>query len=186
LAFDAAAASSTEPRGARAFDMDLPVSVAGLTVRADNGGLAPGDVTLQPLSVTPGPVSIDEVAEYAVAYGDSVVYFAGEGAFPEATGFWVRSGIDVAVAIVRPGGTLPLAVRLRNAPVANRVTIRAGDVDERWEMPAEGERVFTFPPAATRVIVLRIRAERGIRPADRDPANRDMRRLGVWVEIVRT
>jgi len=186
FAFDVTAAPPTDSGGTRVFDIDLPVRVAGLTIRADTEGIAPGDLTLQPLQVRSDPPSVDHAAKYAVGYGDSVVYFASEGAFPETTGFWVEAGAEVTVAIVRPSAAAPLAVRLRNAPVGNRVAVRAEGLDERWEAPADAERVLAIPAVASGVVVLRIRAERGIRPADRDPANRDMRRLGVWVEILRT
>jgi hypothetical protein len=156
-----------------------------LIVRSEHGAPA-GAVTLQPLVVSRRGEVARQSAGFAAAFGDVTVYFTSDGVFPEATGFWVRAGVDATVVIAHANGA-PLEIRLRNAPIANQVSLDTGVWRQLADIEPGAERLVTLPPPGpSRLTVLHIRAERGVRPADRDPANRDMRRLGVWVEIVRT
>jgi hypothetical protein len=178
-----AAEAGGEPQ---AFDLTLPVGVDGLIVRSEHGASA-GAVSLQPLGISRDGERARQSAGFAAAFGDVTVYFTSDGVFPEATGFWVRAGVDATVVIAHPNAGAPLEVRLRNAPIANQVSLETGVWRQSADLEPGAERLVTLPPpGSSRVTVLHIRAERGVRPADRDPANRDMRRLGVWIEIVRT
>jgi hypothetical protein len=186
---DASAAPPVGAGRARLLDFVLPVRVTGLTLRPEGGSAGPGDVTLQPMMVTKGPASATlDAAGLAAAYGDVAVYFIGDGVFPEAAGFWVRAGTDATVAIVHPEVGAPLEIRLRNAPIDNRVSIveETGTLDQRIDLTPGAEHPVAIPsPGASRVTVLRIRADRGVRPAEQTPGNRDMRLLGVWVELAK-
>jgi hypothetical protein len=161
------------------FLLELAAPVDSLTVRSGRDPLRPGDVAI--VSVSPGtsPLGRGERALRASAYGDAAVYFVDDRVFPEASGFWVRPGGGATVLVASPG---PFSLLLRNAPVANRVTVDAPGQSEGFDLNPGEERAVELTDRAT-AIRLRIRAERGVRPADLEPGNRDLRSLGVWVEV---
>jgi hypothetical protein len=177
--------SDPHSNGDRRVDIVLPTPVTRLLVRTVTQPIE--RVALEPLAIARALASDTRPADFAVAYGDVVAFFPGEGAFPESGGFWVRPGDEVAVVILQPDATRGLEVHVRNAPTSNRVTLRVGESRQEWDLDAGAERTATVPaPGPSHISVLRIRAERGVRPADREPGNRDMRLLGVWVSLVRT
>jgi hypothetical protein len=180
---DFSSTTADDSQGTRAAEIRLPVGVSGLTLRAVGWTLDPASVVLEPLRVSPTMAVAGRMAHEAVAYDGLVAFFTGEDAYAEQAGFWVKPGVTATVVVVRPdaGG---IAVRLRNAPIANHVSVRSGDLVEEWDLEEGAERELRLPARASgEPIVLRIRAERGIRPVERDPANRDMRVLAVWVAL---
>ncbi len=116
-------------------------------------------------------------------YGETTVFFYDERIEPEAAGFWTRGDGSNRMAIALAPDR-PTALRLRAGPVPVTVeTIVDGDVQH-----------FTLAPEDTRDVTLRSRhtvasieisSVGSFVPAERDPAARDRRRLGVWVEVLR-
>lgn len=169
----------------------LPVPVRGLVLMGTTPFQA-GEVSLEPVSLYESPFGRGVRAIRAARYGESTVFFTDDDAFPEATGFWVKAAAETTFAVGQTGSGTPFRLQLRNAPVGNRVTVSSGGWRESFDLAAGDVRQVTLPgPGAagravrneSPAIVVRIRAERGIRPADVDPGNRDLRRLGVWVSI---
>jgi hypothetical protein len=76
----------------------------------------------------------------------------------------------------------PFGVFVRNAPVTNRVVLRAGSWQRTLDL-APGQEVRVEVPAAGRATPLAIEAATGVRPFDGDHRNRDFRLLGVWIAI---
>ena len=116
-------------------------------------------------------------------YGDAAVFFYDERVAPEPTGFWTRgdssSRLAVALAPDRP-----TALRLRAGPAPATVqTTVDGDV-QRVTLAARATRDVTLRSRHT-VASVEIVTEGGFVPAEVDPATRDRRRLGVWVEVIR-
>ena len=165
--------------------LDLPANArfVGFRASADLAGAAP-ELRLVPQSVADLRTRrTDPDVLQSRQYGDATVFFYDERVAPEPTGFWTRgdssSRLSISLAPDRP-----TVLRLRAGPAPATVqTISDGDV----------QRV-TLAPLATRDITLRSRhsvasveivTEGGFVPADHDPATRDRRRLGVWVEVVR-
>jgi hypothetical protein len=166
----------------------LATPVESLVVRGPLPTFRPGSVTIVPLAVYASPFDCLGRAPRASRYGDFVVYFADEQAFPEGAGFWVRGGSEAAIGVQPPMPATRVTLFLRNAPVANRVSVSAGDWQETFDLaPGEERGVMlpsgegTFPTA----FLVGIHPERGVRPADLEPGNRDLRLLGVWVEVRR-
>jgi hypothetical protein len=165
--------------------VDLPANArfVGFRASADLAGAGP-ELRLIPQAVADLRTrKTDPEVLQSRQYGDASVYFYDERIAPEPTGFWTRgdssSRLSVSLAPDRP-----TALRLRAGPAGATVqTTVDGDV----------QRV-ALAPLATRDITLRSRhavasveiaTEGGFVPADHDPATRDRRRLGVWVEVIR-
>ena len=120
---------------AAALDVDVPVTVPAsaawpLDASAVLTTRTPRTLTVEPLEVGPSATGRDDVARQVVRYGTHDVFFLDEESYPEAPGFWVRPGRSRVVVGETSG---PIAVFVRNAPVAARISIgvRPFDGDHR-------------------------------------------------------
>ena len=136
-------------------------------------------MTVEPLAVAASATGAADVARQIVRYGAHDVFFLDEESYPEAPGFWVRPGRSRVVVGETAG---PVAVFLRNAPVANRVELRAGAWQRTIELSPGQELRIDVPPTG-RATPLEITAATGVRPFDGDHRNRDFRLLGVWIAL---
>jgi hypothetical protein len=171
-----------------AFDagvrLDLPVDVRAIAVRTDEGARDQLEaIALRPIARAPVQLSSD-VARRAVRYGENVVYFLDERAFPEPSGFWVGGARDTFVALRADQAKGALTLTLRNGAAHNRVLLESGS----WRGdvgfgPGEERRVEVPLDPATGTALTRIRSESGFRPTDVDGRSKDTRYLGVFVRI---
>ena len=173
-----------DPAVAAALDVDVPVTVPAsaawpLDASAVLTTRTPRTLTVEPLEVGPSATGRDDVARQVVRYGTHDVFFLDEESYPEAPGFWVRPGRSRVVVGETSG---PIAVFVRNAPVANRVELRAGAWQRTLDLAAGQELRVEVPPAG-RATPIEIRAATGVRPFDGDHRNRDFRLLGVWIAL---
>lgn len=116
-------------------------------------------------------------------YGDVPVFFSDERVFPEAGGFWTRG--DSASRFTVPLSTAqPTVLRVRAG--AAPVTVRA-IVDGMAQDVSLAPDTSRDLPLRSRLAVasVELTTEGGFVPAERDPASRDRRRLGAWVEVIR-
>jgi len=165
--------------------LDLPANARFVGFRAspDLAGAAP-ELTLIPQAVADLRTrKTDPDVLQSRQYGDAAVYFYDDRAAPEPTGFWTQgdssSRLAVALAPDRP-----TALRLRAGPAPVTVqTIVDGDV-QRVMLAAKETRDVRLQSRHT-VASVEIVTQGGFVPADVDPATRDRRHLGVWVEVVR-
>lgn len=169
----------------REFRVSLPVGVNGLIVRGDAAvRRSTPKIELEPVAIVP------EVARFmaprAVAgarYQDLAVFSFDALPYLEGPGMWLPGGVPVRLAFAGPAGATVLRVVVRNCPFPNRVTMRAQDHMEVLTLGPGEVRVVEWPVnRANGGAVVEITAERGYRPADVDPASRDLRYLGVWIE----
>jgi hypothetical protein len=118
-------------------------------------------------------------------YAGVMFYFHNEQMYPEASGFWTigKRSAEVTVA-VPPERTTPVVLRMHGGAQANRATITTfgwrREIDLRPGQAAEVE----LPVVAGGVIPLTIATADGFSPISFDPASRDQRFLGIWVELV--
>jgi hypothetical protein len=166
---------------------DLPAGASAVTIEGDEAACrSVRDLWLQPVAIVPPSERAYGVpARRTARFGRTVVYSFDDRAYLESPGLWVRGGVAVPLVLSHPA--LPrVRVKLRNGPVPNTVAIEGGggwraDLDLA---PGE-ERTIDVPqrgsllPAA----LLRVRTERGFRPSETTPGNRDERYLGVWLEF---
>ena len=176
----------TQPIGA--FDagvtIDLPVDVRAINVRTDEGARDQLEsIMLRPSAMAPSRLSA-ETARRAVRYGESVVYFLDDRAFPEPSGFWVGGARDTSLALHADQPRRGLMLTLKNGAAANHVLLESGS----WRGdvgfgPGEERRIEVPLQPATHSALLRVRSESGFRPTDIDGRSKDTRFLGVFVRV---
>ena len=164
------------------LDVNLPVPVRALMVRAPSAA-GVSAVDIRPNRAGPFVLSnkpaYSRVARHAATYGRVSVFFFDDRTSPEEDGFWVW-GAREGLVMFQPVGTL--AVTLRNGPVRNEVTIRAGDQEQQVALEPNEERSVSLPTAVMDgAYVASIRTSTGFRPSDVDPHSQDRRYLGVYV-----
>jgi hypothetical protein len=164
----------------------FPVSLRSLVVRGDEDAWRTvRGLIVEPIAVEPrGRRLTAGLARRAVRYGSVTTYFLDDRSFPEPQAFWIGGARDGTVVLQPdvPGQTQTLL--LRNAPVDNRILLEAGGWARVLQMaPGEEQRVQVPIDTAHGASLLRIEAGGGCGPADRAPANRDQRFLGVWVKV---
>ena len=159
--------------------INLAAGVQSLTIDGDQAARRSiTAVELQPV-VDNVPARADRpVARLAVRYGEVDAYFLDDHAFAEPTGFWLAGGQKAELLIANAGS--PLHLFLRNAPVANTVTIEPG---AHIVELGPGEEKTLDLTAGSGPALVRIHVPHGFRPWERDHSNADMRYLGCWIEI---
>ena len=140
---------------AQPIDVDFPVDVRALIVRADEDARrAIRRVLVEPLSIVgPGARLTDAVARRAVKYATASVFFLDEQSFAEP-------------------------------PVDNRVTLVSGQWREELSLAPNEERHIQMPlgPGQTAALVTAT-VTSGFRPSQSVPDSRDQRFLGAWVSF---
>jgi hypothetical protein len=169
-----------------AIDIDFPVDVWALVVGADE--LARRRIvrlSVEPLSTRPSSSPIDNgYARRAVRYDSASVFFMDERSFPEPEAFWVGGAGESTVVVQpdAPGDAIHLA--LRNAPVANHITIASGSWQDAFDLGPGEEREITVPAdPARQATAISIASRSGFRPSEVEQGSRDDRFLGVWVRL---
>jgi hypothetical protein len=173
--------ASTFDAGVR---LRLPVDVRTLVVRADDEARQQiVRVRMRPLHLATGSERLTrDVAYHAVRYGTTSVFFLDDRAYPEPSAFWVGGGRETAVVISPDHASPSLPLLLRNAPIANVVTLSSGGWQEELMLEPGDERRVDVPVQGDAVLV-RLRTKTGFRPSDADARNRDTRDLGVYVRV---
>jgi hypothetical protein len=112
------------------------------------------------------------------------VYFLDDGGFPEPEAFWVGGSRESQI-VVHPDGPRPsVTLRLRNAPVDNRLTISTGAWRRDLQLaPGEEQQVDLPLDSARGAALVRFTTSAGFTPADHEPGSRDRRFLGVYMKI---
>jgi len=171
------------PRWTTTLDLPANARFVGFRASPELAGAGP-ELTLIPRAVADLRTrKTDPEVLQSRLYGEAAVFFYDERVAPEPTGFWTRgdssSRLAVALAPDRP-----TALRLRAGPAPATVqTTVDGDV-QRVTLAARETRDVTLRSRHA-VASVEIVTEGGFVPAEIDPATRDRRRLGVWVEVIR-
>jgi hypothetical protein len=169
-----------------AIDLTFPLPVRALVVRGDEDAWrAVRGLVVEPLAVfRPIDRLSDSVARRAVRYDESTVYFLDDRSFPEPEAFWVGGGRTSTIVLQPDTSRTAAVLRLRNAPVDNRVVLNVGDWRRELRMTAGEEQTIEVPMDTARGgAVLRVETSGGFRPAEHDPTSRDQRFLGLWVRV---
>lgn len=179
-------ALATQPVGAfeQGVRLSLPAGARTLSIRADEDAREDLEaVDLHPVAPVAAPFST-ALARHAVHYASAVVFFLDDRAFPEPSGFWIGGAraTEIVVAPAQPSATV--ALLLRNAPVANTVTLESGSWRQALTLNPGEERHVDLPiDAAARAALVQIASSAGFRPSEHDPSSRDTRFLGVYMKI---
>jgi hypothetical protein len=166
------------------YTFRLPVRAAAVVVKGDSSAVRSIDrvalVPDPPDGITPEEARASDAAQY----GDVVVYALDDRVWLEHDGFWVMGDRrpDVVISAKHPVTFVDLIVH--NRPVSNTVRVRSGQwFVERALEPDEAWRVRVPLPKPAQDLTVGFDVARGVRPADVDPASRDHRSLGCWVEV---
>jgi hypothetical protein len=171
--------------GASAFRLAVDVEHVAITLE-DSQGRAAGRPRLEPVEIVPARARITRRPAVAAAgYEAAAVFALDRGVSLEGDGFWVAGGRtdEVVIQPRDPAGSVGL--RVRNAPVANEISLELGPW--RWARAVSpGEEAFVSLPPATGV--LRITTSSGFRPQVAGAVARPRRRrggrfLGAWVRV---
>jgi hypothetical protein len=163
----------------------FPVNVRALVVVRGGGDetVSPVPLVVRPRRVLPAREAGAGVARQARRYDGATAYFLDDGSFPEPPGFWVGGSRESTVVLHADEPREGLALRLRNAPVANEVRLDAGQWRDRLQLaPGEARRVLV-PLDPRGVARVRLEVSGGFRPAEHEPGSHDHRFLGAWVEF---
>lgn len=170
--------------GRSAFRLRLPVSLLNLNLMTrEDVGAGSTWVTLRPIAVTT-PAS-RRYAVRATRYGHARAFFFDDQAYLERDGFWTRANGRAAVVIDTDEGTrmsgLPISVTAGAVPTT--VSLSAGSWEESLNLAAGQKQDVSLPPSPDGIWSLSIRSGAGFRPSEREPGNRDVRSLAVWIAI---
>jgi hypothetical protein len=159
--------------------LEFPVGVHSVTVRAEPGADI-RDARLRATlvqAVTPGQ------AVRAVRYGRTNAFFMDDSSYVEANGFWTRGEETTTVVFAPPGDSRDWTLLLQAGPVPTVADVSTDDATtwERLEFSPGQQRPVT-PPIRDGGIerVFKIRTGAWFRPSDRNPQDKDTRRLGVF------
>jgi hypothetical protein len=183
---------SVEPPGSWGRTFSLPVDIGFVGFKAS----APITDASPRLRLTPQTI-VDASARPRTpavlgsqVYAGLAVLIHGEDAWPEPTGLWLRGRTTVMLTLVFPDDAWrTFDVRAGAVPVT--VTAEWGGTTLRWALaPGEVARTIIDAPAPTpgqptRTAQLRVTTSEGFVPAELDPASRDRRLLGTWLELGR-
>jgi hypothetical protein len=161
--------------------VDLPAGATWLWMTPDSAMRASIEgLRLQPISQDRSDMCALR-ADRAVVTPAGVMFAEKGSVYAEPAGLWVIGG-RMARLTIRPREQGNLV--LRNGPTANlvRVATRASDEEHRLA-PGELITIRLYTPPAGGVLPVTIASAAGVRPADLEAGNRDLRVLGVWVEL---
>jgi hypothetical protein len=164
--------------------IELPAGAGSLSVRADEAGRDQLDgVELAPIALDRSAPAV-AAPPRAVRYGEVVVFFLDERAFPDPSGFWVGGARQAAVMLTSDRPEAPVPLILHNGAVDNSISLEFAGRREEIALRAGEERRIEVPLDPRRgAALVRIRSASAFRPSDVDPASRDTRRLGVYVRF---
>jgi len=167
------------------IDVTFLLPVRGLVIGGDEEARRSiRDLTIEPVQILrPYERLTTHMGRRAVRYGSSTLFFVDEKSFPEPEAFWVGGSRDSTVIIQPDMPAASARLRLRNGPMANRVTLEAGTWRRDLQMtPGEEQDVDVPMDRARGGQMLRVETSAGFRPSEQDPGSRDHRFLGVWVK----
>jgi hypothetical protein len=168
-------------------DVGLPVDAGFVAFRGSvELERAIGRVTIAPLEIVDAGARPRLPEIYTAAQlGTTLALFHDDNVSPETNGFWVLGDHDARVTLVRESGDAPLVLRVHSGLQPNRVTIAMRGWQETLGLHPRAPQDITLPDSARRVVTVDIHPETGFHPRDLDPASRDPRFLGAWVEVVK-
>jgi hypothetical protein len=113
------------------------------------------------------------------------VFYYDTNATPEKEGFWVWGERTTRVSIERKAVDKPLILKVHSGLIANQLHLSMFGWSRSLTLqPVLPDQIEIEAAGDQRLVTLELGAENGFVPAELDPKSDDVRRLGVWVEIV--
>ena len=165
-------------------DQPLPITEGRLRlpVMLQSPTLMAYEQTLIPVTAVV-PV-VDQNATHAAQFGSTRVFAFDERVYLEKDGFWTRGNSQATVVFddaSRAAAGLPLSVTAGALPTT--VWLHSAAIERRLSLQAGQKQDVALPPAADGTWTLTIHSGAGFRPSEREPGNRDVRLLAVWIAI---
>jgi hypothetical protein len=126
--------------------------------------------------------SIPEVLSSA-QYGAARVMFHSVELVPEPVGFWTIGKRDGRITIAVARGQQMPHLRVHSGSAPNRATFSSGNWSQRLEMVPGQAYDVALPSDEDGISTIDISTESGFTPSQVDPASKDTRFLGIWVEV---
>jgi len=165
--------------------LHLPVSVATLTVVEDAAAQASiRSISLRVVAAANRDQQARPPAQRALRRDDVRVFFLDDRTYVEPGGFWTLGASSTSLVIETSTGAAPArTIRLQSGPVTTDVELSTGGWHERVHLEPHRGQAITLPAGRRTDQTLSIRTWQRFRPIQHDPATRDVRPLGVWVEV---
>jgi hypothetical protein len=120
----------------------------------------------------------------AARYPGGTVFFHDEQLYPEPLGFWTMGTRTMEVTLDAGAGRLrPFGLRIHSGARPNHVTLISRGWRRSFDLQPATPVDVTLPDAGHRLIPLTIVTRSGFVPSELDPASRDRRFLGAWIEL---
>lgn len=119
----------------------------------------------------------------AAEYGGTLFLMHDDQVTPEPTGFWILAQRPTVLSVSPAGAEGRPVLRLRSGTGANHVTLRTHGWQQVVTLATDTPQDVELPTPEHGLVELTIVTSTGFVPMERDPASRDRRRLGVWVEV---
>ncbi|MGE3842174.1 MAG: ArnT family glycosyltransferase [Vicinamibacterales bacterium] len=163
-----------------------------LPVKADSVGFrATPDIEMQQPALVLTPIHVEDVRStlppldilQAGRLGDASIFFHDDRTTAEPTGFWTQGDATTIVTIA--SGAQPVThILLRAGPVATSLRVSMGDQSRAIQLQPGESLQLPVPVRTTRPWRATFDTSTTFVPSEIDPAARDRRRLGCWVELV--
>ena len=169
--------------GASSREFVLPVGLASIALKGSMAAHASvREAWLQPLPPAGGAAFFPGVRAASAGRLGAATVFAVRNVYLEPGGLWTSGGTTAELVVsanpdagridfTMRGGPVPTAVDIEGASAPLQVTLAPGET-----------RTLTIPVRRDKAALVRIRTDRGFRPASTDPVSRDTRLLGVRLE----
>ncbi len=116
-------------------------------------------------------------------YGHTLFLMHDDQVNPEPTGFWILGQRATRLSVALTGAEGRPTLRLRSAAGDNAVTLRTHGWEQVVTLASDDSQEVELPSPEHGIVSLTIQTSRGFVPMDHDPASRDRRYLGVWVDV---
>lgn len=168
------------------FTLPTDVSFAGFTASAGVAESA-GELRVRPLQITNASERLERAPVLsAYHYGPVAVFFHTDGIAAEPAGFWTMGEATARFTFAGDASVSSVTLALRCGPVANRVTLTAGDWQTDVDVAVGATKSASVPlqpRLGQRFADLDIKVANAFVPAEADKASGDRRKLGCWVEM---
>ncbi|HQZ38286.1 MAG TPA: hypothetical protein PLH72_04535 [Vicinamibacterales bacterium] len=141
-------------------------------------------IVLTPLAVVDQGLRVTTPQVLASAqYGHTLFLMHDDQVNPEPTGFWILGQRATRLSVALTGAEGRPTLRLRSAAGDNAVTLRTHGWEQVVTLASDDSQEVELPSPEHGIVSLTIQTSRGFVPMDHDPASRDRRYLGVWVDV---
>jgi hypothetical protein len=178
---------AVRPGGHWRTSITLPVDAGFFALR----GSVEIERAIQSVAITPTHIvdagsrrHVPEVLA-AVRSGPAILILHDEQMYQQPGGFWTQGERRTEVTVTGARDrTSPVVLRVHSGGQANSATFRARGWEQRVTLAPGVSQEITLPQTPDHIVALNIETASGFLPWKVDPASRDRRFLGIWIEAL--